>query len=90
MKPIRWTPHALGNLGEREILREEADRTLEKPDLVVPDQPGRKAFMRRDIDLTLRAGLLLRIVVEETADELGVITLYKTSPMDRSLGGARQ
>jgi hypothetical protein len=28
MKPVRWSPHALDNLADREIEREAAEKTL--------------------------------------------------------------
>ncbi|MBI1866129.1 MAG: DUF4258 domain-containing protein [Nitrospirae bacterium] len=87
MKPIRWSLHALKNLGDREIDRAVADQTLEAPELVVPGQPLRRVFMRRYFDPVLQQEMLLRIVVEETASERVVVTLYKTSRIDRFLKG---
>ena len=39
MTPVRWTTHALQNLADREIPRDEADQTLAQPESVVPDLP---------------------------------------------------
>lgn len=47
MKRIRWTPHALKNLTEREIDRAEAERTLSEAEYVVPAPFNRAIFMRR-------------------------------------------
>ncbi|HEV2232328.1 MAG TPA: hypothetical protein VGV68_02860 [Terriglobia bacterium] len=33
-KPARWLPHALKNLPDREIRREEADKTLTAPERI--------------------------------------------------------
>ena len=38
MKPVRWSPHAIDNLADREIDREAAEMTLANPELVVPGQ----------------------------------------------------
>ena len=43
--------------------------------------------MRRYFDALLQQEMLLRIVVEETEDETVVVTLYKTSQIDRYLKG---
>ena len=85
MKPVRWTQHALNNLAEREIDRAEAEMTLAEPELIMPGQPRRRIFMRRYFDAILQQEMLLRLVVEDTATELLVITIYKTSQMEKYL-----
>jgi hypothetical protein len=87
MKPTNWSPHALDNLIEREVDRSEAEATLARPDFVVDDPPGRQILMRRYLDSVLRQEMLLRIVVEDTTDELIVVTVYKTSQIKRYLKG---
>jgi hypothetical protein len=77
----------LKNLSDREIEREEADRTLAAPEFVAPGQPDRKVFMRRYFDTTLQQEMLLRIIAEEKADEIVVVTIYKTSQIDKYLKG---
>ena len=81
MKPVRWTDHALAELDKREVPREEADRTLTTPDRIVPGNPPRESYQRRYHDPLLGEEMLLRLVVEETALELVVVTLYKTSKL---------
>ena len=75
MKPVRWSPHALKSLVDREIEREQADRTLEAPELIVPRQTGRKVFMRRYFDTNLQQDMLLRIILEETSEESVVVSI---------------
>jgi hypothetical protein len=87
VKALRWAPHAVKNLADREIDRSEADRTLVAPEFVVPGQPGRKIYMRRYFDTTLHREMLLRVIVEETADEIVVVTIYKTSQIDKYVKG---
>jgi hypothetical protein len=87
MKPLRWTRHASQNLADREIDRDEVDKTLVGPELAVPDLPGRRILMRRYFDRTLQQPMLLRVVVEDTASETVVITVYKTSQISRYLRG---
>jgi hypothetical protein len=83
MKPIRWARHAVENLTAREIERSDAEATLENPELVAPDPPGREIFMRRYFDRVLQQEMLLRVVVEESETERVVVTAYKTSQIRR-------
>ena len=87
VKPVRWTNHALQNLAVREVDRSEADRTITQPDFVVLDPPDRQILMRRYFDQLLNQDMLLRVVVEETASEVIVVTVYKSSQIRRYLKG---
>jgi hypothetical protein len=87
VKSVRWSPHALKNLLDRDIEREQADRTLTAPELITPGQAGRTVFMRRYFDTNLQQEMLLRIILEETTEEIVVVTIYKTSQIDRYLKG---
>jgi hypothetical protein len=87
--PVRWTPHALANLIDREIDRGEADKTLAAPEHVVPGQPPRMIYMRRYFDVSLQQDMLLRIITEDTMSERIVVTAYKTSQILRYLRGLR-
>ena len=87
MKPVRWTVHAQQSLTAREISRTETDKTLAQPEYALPDLPGRRVLMRRYFDQVLQQQMLLRVVVEDTADETVVITVYKTSQINRYLRG---
>lgn len=87
MKPIRWTLHALQNLTDREVERVEADKTLTQPEFIVPGQPLRLVYMRRYFDSLLQQEMLLRVVIEETIGEIVVVSVYKTSQIDRYLRG---
>jgi hypothetical protein len=53
VKLARWSPYALKNLVDRKIEREQADRTLAAPELIVLGQAGRQVFMRRYFDANL-------------------------------------
>ncbi len=88
MKPVRWTTHALRNLEERKIERDAVEQVLAAPQYVIPDPPDRSIWMRVYFDSALQKEMLLRVVVEEAEDELVVITVYKTSQLDRYLRGS--
>ena len=87
MKPVRWSRHALKNLTDREIDRTEAEKTLAEPEVVAPGQPLRQVLMRRYFDRLLQQDMLLRIVVEDTASERIVVTVYKTAQLGKYLKG---
>ncbi len=87
MKPVRWTPHALVNLADREINRSIAQATLDDPEFAVSDPPDRRILMRRYFDSLLQRDMLLRIIVEEAGDERIVVTIYKTSQIARYVKG---
>lgn len=83
MKPIRWSPHALQNLADREIPRQEAEEALLNPDLILSAPPSRQVFMRRYFDGRFGQEMLVRAVVEERAKERLVITVYITSKIGK-------
>jgi len=87
MKPVRWSPHAIDNLADREIDREAAEKALANPEFVVPGQLPRLVLMRRYFDPVLQQEMLLRMVVEDTPSERIVITIYKTSQISKYLKG---
>jgi hypothetical protein len=72
---------------KREVQENEVERTIARPDSIVPGQSRRRIFMRRYFDAILETEMLLR-VVEETDTELTVVTLYKTSKFAKYEGGA--
>jgi len=87
MKPVRWSPHAIDNLADREIDRAAAEKTLANPEFMVPGQLPRLVLMRRYFDHVLQQEMLLRMVVEDTPIERIVITVYKTSQIAKYLKG---
>jgi hypothetical protein len=89
-KSIRIPPHTIQNLYDRDIDRAEIERTLDNPEFVVPSFEGRQVYMRRYHDAVLGQDMLLRVVVEEIENELVVVTVYKTSRIERYLKGLRK
>ena len=89
-KPLRIPPHTVKNFQEREITRDEVERTLAQPESVVPGYDARQVYMRRYHDKILEQEMLLRVVVEETETERVVVTVYKTSHIERYLKGLRK
>ena len=81
----RWTAHAEASLAEREIERGEAERAITAADRTVPGHGGRLVLLRRFHDPLLQAPMLLCVVAEDHADELVIVTVYKTSKLDKYL-----
>jgi hypothetical protein len=82
---FRWSRHALENLVDRRIDREAAEAVLLSPDSIVEGRFGRRVLMGRYFDKDLASDMLLRIIVEDAAEETIVVTLYKTSRVDKYL-----
>ncbi len=62
MKPIRWSAHARKKAAKREVQENEVERTIARPDSIVPGQSRRRIFMRRYFDAILETEMLLRVV----------------------------
>ncbi len=88
MKPTRWLAHALKNLADREIPREQAEMALAEPERIGEGHGGRRVFMRRYFDERLKQEMLVRVVVEETETERIVTTVYITSKIGKYMGEA--
>ena len=88
MKPIRWSAHARKKAAKREVQENEVERTIARPDSIMPGQSRRRIFVRRYFDPILETEMLLRVVVEETDVELTLVTLYKTSKFAKYEGAA--
>jgi hypothetical protein len=89
VKPVRILPHAIQNLRDRGILLEEVERTIEKPEFIVAGYDERQVYMRRYHDATLDQEMLLRVIVEERETERVIVTVYKTSQIERYLKGLK-
>jgi len=85
VKRVRWTPHALEALAEREIERAEAERTVSEPLAVQPARRGRKLYVRGYHDGSLDRDMALCVVIEETEEETVVVTCYKSSKLEKFL-----
>jgi len=84
---LRWTPHALEGLADRELGREEVEETIDEPALTVPGRGNRTVFLRKYHDRVLGQEMLLCVVAEQHGDEVVVVTVYKASKIDKYLGG---
>jgi hypothetical protein len=86
MKPVRWTAHAETSLRDREIDRTEVARTLAAPDRRLTSRSGREILVRKYEDEVLRQPMVL-CVVEDRPEETAVVTVYKSSKLEKYLLG---
>jgi len=85
VKRLRWTSHALAALVDRDIDRAEVEQSIAAPELSVVYSPQRVVLMRQYFDDHLGRRMLLRVVIEETPAERVVVTVYKTSQIEKYL-----
>ena len=83
-KQIRWSAHALKELNVREIDSVIAEDVAINPVQISLEQGERKAMMKLYHDEVLNKEMLLRVIVEESEIVTTIITLYKTSQIEKS------
>ena len=84
MKPIRITPYCQGRIEARRLDRNLVENTARSPEQIVPDKEDSKRaiYQSRFLDGKGRPKLL-RVVVEETGDEIIAVTAYPASDIER-------
>lgn len=78
---IRFTTHAIEECERRSIPVEVAQAVVESPQQIISSGEGRQAYQSK-----VAFGdkiYLLRAVVEHTAQEIVVITVYRTSKIEK-------
>lgn len=79
---FRLSRHAKEELERRMIPRELLDSVLENPQQVVPDYGGKKAYQSK-LDFGGGRIYLLRAIINDLVDPATVVTVYRTSKIDR-------
>ena len=79
---FRLTGHAEEELARRMIPRELLDSVLENPQQVVPNYGGRKAYQSK-LDFGGGKIYLLRAIVDDLVNPATVVTVSRTSQIDR-------
>ena len=70
MKELDFHPHALYKMAEREIAADEVIEALQHPDSVMPARLNRQCAYKK------RGDYWLRVIFEETAERILIITTY--------------
>ncbi len=68
---------------EEKVEQAEAELTLTNPDKIVPGEPPRMIYQRIYLDKMLGQEMLMRLVVEEREKERVIVTIYKTSRLEK-------
>ena len=79
-KPIRISEHAGFEMRRRGIKRADVIATVRNPGQVVPSIKGRQIFQSL---IGSADQMLLRVVVKESPEAYYVVTVYKTSKVDK-------
>ncbi len=81
MKPVRFSDHARLEIVRRDIPSEIVEQVLRSPEQVVPEHGGLAARQSR-VELEGKQ-YLVRVVVGERLDATVVVTVYRTSRIDK-------
>lgn len=71
----------------RDIPRAEVEAAIRQPDRRESGRPPREIVSRAYVDAATGGKMLLRVFIEEMADEIAVVTVYKTSKLRKYLPG---
>jgi mRNA-degrading endonuclease RelE of RelBE toxin-antitoxin system len=77
----RFSRHAQTEMERRKISVDLVESVLDNPQQVISEKEGRKAYQSK-IDIGGRA-FLLRVIVVDDVEPAVVITVYKTSKIDK-------
>jgi hypothetical protein len=80
---ITYSAHSNIEMQRRRIDRNDVINALERPQQQVASTTGRRIIQNRYFDNLEKKEMLLRIVLEDTVDGYKVITVYKTSKIDK-------
>ena len=77
------TEHARFEAQRRQIDLELLQAIIENPEQKVPSKRARTVFQSKYYDKIENKEMLLRAIVTQTGDTIKVISLYKTSKVDK-------
>jgi len=84
MKPICITPHANERINARQLNSKLVNATVCNPEQIVADEDNINRQIYQSVFKDKKGKLkLLRVVVEETEEEIIVITVYPTSQIKK-------
>lgn len=80
---ILITEHAEYEMKRRQVPLNLVHRVVEDPDQIVPSRKGRLIYQSRYFDEQEGKEMLLRVVLDIEGDDFWVVTVYKTSKIER-------
>jgi hypothetical protein len=78
---FRFSKHAESELVLRRIPREFVEEVLRQPQQIVPERPPKKAYQSK-VDFGGKI-FLLRVIVDDTIEPAIVVTLYRTTKINK-------
>lgn len=79
---FQFSKHAETELSLRQIPRATVAAVLRQPQQIVPERPPRKAYQSK-VDFGDGRTFLLRVIVDDTVEPAIVVTLYRTSKINK-------
>ena len=80
---ILITEHADFEMQRRQIPLSLVQRVVEEPQQIVPSRKGRLIYQSRFFDEQEDKEMLLRVVLDIEGDDFWVVTVYKTSRIEK-------
>jgi hypothetical protein len=79
---FKFSKHAEAELILRQIPRKFAEEVLRQPQQIVPERPPKKAYQSQ-VDFGGGRTFLLRVIVDDTAEPAMVVTVYRTTKINK-------
>ena len=79
---FRYSKHAQQEMQRRGIPQEVVDSVLSHPEQVVPEREGLNAYQSK-VDFGGEELFLLRAIIKDDVEPAVVITVYRTSKVDK-------
>ncbi len=80
---ILITEHADFEMQRRQIPLSLVQRVVQEPQQIVPSRKGRLIYQSRFFDEQENKEMLLRVVLDIEGDDFWVLTVYRTSRIER-------
>ena len=84
---ILFSEHAIFEINRRQIKREEIENLIKNPPQKIPAKKDRTIIQGKYHDKNLNKEMLLRIIGDELEGSFYVITVYKTSKIEKYWNG---
>ncbi len=80
---ILITEHAEFEMQRRQVPLDLVQRVVKDPEQIVPSRKGRLIYQSRFFDEQEGKEMLLRVILDIEGDDFWVVTVYKTSRIER-------
>jgi len=80
---IIFTEHAMFQMQRRKIRKEDVESLIKSSCQKIRSKEGKTIFQNKYFDKILKKEMLLRVIGEERGEGFVVITVYKTSKIEK-------